>query len=116
MKGKVLTAVFELEGQRFMAIDGGPMYQFSGAISLYVDCASQEEVDRLWERLTSDGGEVLMCGWCTDRFGVTWQIIPSELPRLMNDPDPARAKRVMDAMLQMKKIDVPALQMAYAGD
>jgi predicted 3-demethylubiquinone-9 3-methyltransferase (glyoxalase superfamily) len=114
MEGKILTAVFELEGQAFMAIDGGPHYTFSGAISLYVDCASQDEVDRLWEKLTADG-EVLMCGWCTDKFGVTWQIIPSALIKLMNDPDQEKAGRVMDAMLKMKKIDVPTLERAYEG-
>lgn len=114
-KGKVLTAVFELEGQRFMAIDGGPMYTLSGAVSMYVDCSSQGEVDRLWDRLTEDGGEELMCGWCTDKFGVTWQIIPSVLPELLTDPNPDKAARAMEALMQMKKIDVTALQSAHEG-
>lgn len=112
MRGKVLTAVFELNGQEFMAIDGGPQYKFTEAISLYVDCESQEEVDAYWNKL-AEGGDILMCGWLKDRYGLTWQIIPKVLPEMLQDKDHARAKRVMDAMLQMKKIDVAALQRAY---
>lgn len=114
-KGKVLTAVLELKGQRLMAIDGGSMYSFTEAISLFVDCDTQDEVDHLWAALTSDGGKALMCGWCTDRFGVTWQIIPSALPRLLTDPDPERARRATEAMLKMRKIDIHALERAAAG-
>jgi predicted 3-demethylubiquinone-9 3-methyltransferase (glyoxalase superfamily) len=92
-EGKVLWAEFELCGQRFMALDGGPDYDVTGFISLYVDCEDQAEVDRLWEGLIEGGGEPLMCGWCTDRYGVHWQIIPQALPRLMNDPDRDAAAR-----------------------
>jgi predicted 3-demethylubiquinone-9 3-methyltransferase (glyoxalase superfamily) len=112
MRGKVLTAVFELNGQEFMAIDGGPQYKFTEAISMFVDCESQEEVDHLWDRL-SDGGQILMCGWLNDRYGVAWQIIPRALMDMMQDKDRARARRVMDAMMQMKKIDVAELRRAY---
>ncbi|MEZ4697732.1 MAG: VOC family protein [Rhodothermales bacterium] len=110
-KGNVLTAVFELFGQRFMAIDGGPMFSFTEAISMHVDCETQEEVDRYWEALI-DGGKELMCGWCTDRYGLSWQIIPRRLYELLQDTDPARAKRATDAMLKMRKIDVAVLEAA----
>jgi predicted 3-demethylubiquinone-9 3-methyltransferase (glyoxalase superfamily) len=112
MKGKVLTGVFQLEGQRFMALDGGPQFEFTEAISFYVNCSSQEEVDYLWDKLL-DGGEEQMCGWLKDKYGVAWQIIPAALPELLNDPDPAKSQRVMEAMLQMKKIEVPKLKEAY---
>lgn len=112
MKGKVLTAVFELFGTRFMAIDGGPMYKFTEAISLMVDCEDQAEVDELWEKLTADGGEESRCGWLKDKFGLSWQIIPKQLPQLLGDPDPVKASRVMKAMMQMKKIDVAELEHA----
>jgi predicted 3-demethylubiquinone-9 3-methyltransferase (glyoxalase superfamily) len=112
MRGKVLTAVFELNGQELMAIDGGPQFKFTEAISLYVDCASQEEVDYYWNKL-GESGEILMCGWLKDKYGVTWQIIPKQLPDMLRDKDPARAKRVMDSMMQMKKIDLAELQRAY---
>jgi len=112
MRGKVLTAVFELNGQELMAIDGGPQFKFNEAISLYVDCASQEEVDNYWNKL-AEGGEILMCGWLKDKYGVTWQIIPKQLPEMLRDNDRARAKRVMDVMMQMKKIDLAELQRAY---
>jgi predicted 3-demethylubiquinone-9 3-methyltransferase (glyoxalase superfamily) len=114
MQGKVLTAVFQLNGQEFMAIDGGPQYKFTEAISLFVSCENQEEVDAYWDKL-SDGGQILQCGWLTDKYGVTWQIIPRALPEMLQDKDPARAKRVMDAMMQMKKIDVSELQKAYGA-
>ena len=112
MRGKILTAVFELNGQELMAIDGGPQYKFTEAISLYVDCESQEEVDYYWNQL-GDGGEILMCGWLKDKYGLTWQIIPKALPEMLQDKDRSRAKRVMDVMMQMKKIDVAELQRAY---
>ena len=113
-KGQVMTASFQLEGQDFLALNGGPQYAFTPAISLYVDCHDQEEVDTLWEKLSA-GGEPGRCGWLKDRFGVSWQIIPSALPRLMGDKDRAAAARVMQAMLTMSRIDVNALQAAYEG-
>lgn len=111
--GAVMTVVFELAGQRFIALNGGPQFTFSEAISLQVDCADQAEVDRLWARLT-DGGEEGPCGWLKDRFGLSWQIVPRKLPELLGDPDRAKAQRVMQAMMGMKKIDVQAL--LDAGD
>ncbi len=113
-RGQVMTASFQLEGQDFLALNGGPQYAFTPAISLYVDCQDQEEVDTLWEKLSA-GGEPGRCGWLKDRFGVSWQIIPSALPRLMGDKDRAAAARVMQAMLTMSRIDVNALQAAYDG-
>jgi predicted 3-demethylubiquinone-9 3-methyltransferase (glyoxalase superfamily) len=112
MMGKVLTGVFELEGQRFMALDGGPQFHFTEAISLYVDCKTQEEVDGLWENLSA-GGEKGQCGWLKDKFGLSWQIIPSALGELMQDKDPEKAKRVMAAMLKMTKIDIAELRRAH---
>jgi len=114
-KGTAMTVNFQLDGQEFIALNGGPMYRFTEAISLLVDCETQEEVDRLWNKLTADGGEESMCGWLKDKFGLSWQIIPSALFRLMSDPDPEKSKRVVEAMLQMKKIDVPTLERAHAG-
>ena len=113
-KGTAMTVNFQLDGQEFIALNGGPMYRFTEAISLLVDCETQEEVDRLWNKLTA-GGEESQCGWLKDKFGLSWQIIPSALFRLMSDPDPEKSKRVMEAMLQMKKIDVPTLERAHAG-
>lgn len=111
--GKVMMAVFRLEGQQFMALNGGPHHKFTEAISLYVDCKTQAEVDELWGKLTADGGEPGPCGWLKDKYGLSWQIIPSVLGELMGDPDPAKAQRVMQAMLQMSKIEVAKLQAAY---
>jgi len=108
-----MTVSFELEGQRFTALNGGPQFPFTEAISFFVNCENQEEVDRLWDALTASGGEESMCGWLKDRFGVSWQIIPSALMRLMGDPDGERAGAVMQAMLKMHKIEVPVLQAAY---
>jgi predicted 3-demethylubiquinone-9 3-methyltransferase (glyoxalase superfamily) len=113
MEGKVIHGVFELNGQRFMAIDGGPMFKFTEAVSMYVDCKDQEEVDYFWEKLTAGGGQESMCGWLKDKYGLSWQIIPSALGELMSGPDPAKSHRVMQAMLQMKKIDIKALKEAY---
>jgi predicted 3-demethylubiquinone-9 3-methyltransferase (glyoxalase superfamily) len=113
-KGSVMVVSFELEGMKFTALNGGPQYKFTEAISLYVDCDSQEEVDHYWEKLSA-GGQVQQCGWLKDKFGLSWQIIPSALPKLLSDPDKGRAMRAMQAMLQMKKIDVAALQKAAAG-
>jgi predicted 3-demethylubiquinone-9 3-methyltransferase (glyoxalase superfamily) len=112
LAGKVLTAVFELEGQPFMALDGGPHYKFNEAISLYVSCETQEEVDALWNKLSAHP-EAEQCGWLKDKYGLSWQIIPNALGELMSDPDPVKAGRVMQAMLQMKKIDIAKLKQAY---
>lgn len=110
--GTVMSAAFELEGQQFTALNGGPHFTFSDGISLFVNCQSQEEVDELWEKLSA-GGAPGRCGWLKDRFGVSWQIIPSALGELLGDPDPVKAQRVMGAMLQMSKIDIAALRRAY---
>lgn len=115
MQGKVLTGVFQLNGQQFMALDGGPEFKFTEAVSFFVNCETQEEVDYLWEKLTAGGGEEGPCGWLKDKFGLSWQIIPSALPELLNDPDPEKAQRAMQAMLQMKKIDIADLRKAYEG-
>lgn len=113
--GTVLTMAFKLHGQEFVALNGGPTYRFTPAISFYVACESQAEVDYLWERFL-EGGREEACGWLTDKFGVSWQIIPTALPELLNDPDPAKAQRVMTAMLGMKKIVVADLWAAHAGE
>jgi len=114
-KGSVMMVTFELEGQRFMALNGGPHYTFTPAISLFVDCDNQAEVDELWEKLTAGGGEV-QCGWLKDKFGLSWQIIPRALMELMQDKDSVKAQRVFKAMLQMTKIDVEGLKRAYRGE
>lgn len=111
-KGSVLTIAFQLEGQDFMALNGGPMYQFSQAISFFVSCSAQDEVDALWEKLSA-GGETQRCGWLKDKFGVSWQIIPTVLMELLGDKDPEKSKRVMQAMLGMVKIDIAALRRAH---
>jgi len=114
--GSVMTAQFEVEGQPFVALNGGPAHNnFTEAVSFYVDCESQEEVDELWEKLTADGGRPSQCGWLQDKFGVSWQIVPSEFVTLMNDPDPFRAARVMRAMLKMTKLDLAVLRAAAEG-
>ena len=114
MEGKVLTAVFELFGQEFLAFDAGPQFKFNEAISLMVRCTDQDEVDDLWTKLTKDGEES-MCGWLKDKYGLSWQIVPTALPRMLRDPDPAKVKRVMEAMMKMRKIDTNILQQAYDG-
>lgn len=113
MEGKVLTAVFELEGQRFMALDGGPNFKPSGAVSFYIECNSQEEVDHFWSQL-SEGGDPKMqqCGWLLDTYGFSWQVIPKILPELLTDPDKQKADRVLQAMLKMEKIDIETLEKA----
>jgi len=108
--GTVMTIDFELQGQRFTALNGGDEYRFNEAISFVVHCDSQEEVDRYWDALTADGGEPGPCGWLKDRFGVSWQIVPDRLLELHRDPDPARRRRVMEAMLQMGKLDLKVLE------
>jgi len=113
-KGTVMSAIFQLEGQEFYALNGGPQFKFSPAISLFVNCETQQEVDDLWEKLSA-GGKTNRCGWLDDKFGLTWQIIPTTLGRLLQDKDAAKANRVMKAMMQMDKIDIARLQQAYEG-
>ena len=113
-KGSVLVATFELLGQQFIALNGGPHFKFNEAISLPVDCKSQGEVDELWEKLSA-GGSKSQCAWLKDKFGLSWQIVTSRLVELMQDPDPAKSKRVVEAMMQMTKIDIAKLEAAYAG-
>jgi predicted 3-demethylubiquinone-9 3-methyltransferase (glyoxalase superfamily) len=112
--GSAMTVTFRLEGQRFTALNGGPAFGFTEAISLYVDCENQEEVDHLWAKLV-DGGEESMCGWLKDRYGLSWQIIPKQLIELMGDPDPAKSQAVVQSMLKMQKIDVAELRRAHAA-
>ncbi len=112
LKGTVMSATFQLDGQEFMALNGGPVFTFTPAISFFVSCETQEEVDELWEKL-SDGGEKQQCGWLKDKFGITWQIVPTALGELLNDQDAERSGRVMKAMLQMGKIDIAKLKMAF---
>ena len=112
--GKVMSVTFTLEGQEFMALNGGPEYHFTPAISLFVSCKTQEEVDELWEELSA-GGKIDRCGWLRDRYGLSWQIIPAGLGEMLGDSDPARAQRVMQAMLKMDKIDIAELKKAHAG-
>lgn len=110
--GTILTATFQLEGQEFYALNGGPMFKFTEAISLFVNCETQEEVDELWAKLSAGGAES-RCGWLKDKYGLSWQVIPTILGKLLQDKDPVKAKRVMDAMLQMSKIDIAVLKQAY---
>ena len=114
-EGKVLVASFELDGVPFLALNGGPQYKFTEAISLSIDCKTQEEVDHFWTRLTEGGGEPGPCGWLKDKFGVSWQVVPEQLPRLLGDADRAKAGRAMNAMMQMGKIDIAALNRAVEG-
>ena len=111
--GAVMTVSFELEGQEFFALNGGPHFQFTPAISFFVNCETQEEIDHYWEKLPADGGELNRCGWLKDKYGITWQIVPSALGRLLGDQDAAKANRVMQTMMQMTKLDIAALQQAY---
>ena len=111
-KGSVMSATFELEGQQFFALNGGPHFSFTPAISFFVNCETQQEVDELWEKLSA-GGEPNSCGWLKDKYGVSWQIIPSALGKMLQDKDSEKSTRVMKAMLQMKKIDVEGLKRAY---
>jgi predicted 3-demethylubiquinone-9 3-methyltransferase (glyoxalase superfamily) len=113
-KGSVMTIEFELDGQRMIALNGGPHFKFTEAISLSVDCRDQKEVDHYWSKL-SQGGQESMCGWLKDRYGLSWQVNPAILGELFADPDAKKAKRVMEAMLKMKKIDIAALKRAYEG-
>ena len=113
-KGTVMVAKFQIEGQEFMALNGGPTFTFSPAISFVVNCKSQEEIDELWEKL-SEGGAKSQCGWLTDKFGLSWQIVPAVLGELMQDKDPVKTNRVMAALLQMTKLDIEVLRKAHEG-
>lgn len=114
-KGKVLAMDFTIEGHAFKALNGGPMFKFSEAVSFSVECQDQAEVDMFWDKLTANGGAASQCGWLKDRFGLSWQIVPVKLMTLMNDPDPARANRVTQAMLKMQKLDIATLEKAAAA-
>ncbi len=114
-KGAVMTILFEIEGQKFLALNGGPQFPFTPAISLIVDCGTQAEVDRLWERL-GEGGKPGQCGWLTNKFGVSWQIVPSLVPKIMQSADAAAIERVMRAVMPMKKLDIAELQRAYEAN
>jgi predicted 3-demethylubiquinone-9 3-methyltransferase (glyoxalase superfamily) len=113
-KGSVMTVEFELDGQKFTALNGGPLFKFTEAISLVVNCENQKEVDHFWDKLSA-GGEEVQCGWLKDRFGVSWQVVPTVLVELLQDKDPERSRRAMSAMLKMKKLDIDVLQKAHQG-
>jgi predicted 3-demethylubiquinone-9 3-methyltransferase (glyoxalase superfamily) len=113
--GKAFTVSFELDGQEFMGLNAGPQFKFNEAVSMFVNCEDQAEVDYFWNALTADGGEESMCGWLKDKFGLSWQIIPKQLGELMGDPDSEKSRRVMEAMLKMNKIVIADLKRAYDG-
>jgi len=113
VQGRTMSVEFELEGQKFMALNAGPHYKFNEAVSFFVGCETQQEIDDLWTRLTADGGEPGRCGWLKDKYGLSWQIIPNSLGRLLNSADPVRSKRVMDVLFQSGKLDANQLQKAF---
>ncbi len=113
--GSVLTVEFEIEGQKFTALNGGPAFKFNESISFVLNCETQKEIDYFWEKLTADGGEESQCGWLKDKFGLSWQVTPTVLIDMLHDNDPEKAERVMKAMLQMQKIEIPKLKAAYGG-
>ena len=113
--GSVLTIEFEIGGQKFVALNGGPLFKFNESVSFVINCETQEEVDYFWGKLTADGGEESACGWLKDKFGLSWQITPTVLIDMLHDKDPEKAERVMKAMLEMQKIDIPKLKAAYGG-
>ena len=113
--GSVLTIEFEIEGQKFVALNGGPVFKFNESISFVINCETQEEVDYFWEKLTADGGEESACGWLRDKFGLSWQVTPMVLIDMLHDKDPEKTERVMKAMLQMQKIEILKLKAAYDG-
>jgi len=113
-KGSVMTVTFELEGQEFMALNAGPQFSFTPAISFFVNCETQQEVDYFWEKL-SEGGSKEQCGWLRDKYGLSWQVVPSVLGRILSDPDTAKSQRAMKAMMQMKKLDIEGLERAFEG-
>jgi predicted 3-demethylubiquinone-9 3-methyltransferase (glyoxalase superfamily) len=114
--GSVMTVTFVLDGQEFIALNGGPHFRFTEAVSLFVTCEDQAEVDYFWDKLMAGGGQPVQCGWLKDRFGLSWQVVPAGLMTMLHDPDAARSERVMRAMLQMVKLDIAALQRAYDGE
>jgi predicted 3-demethylubiquinone-9 3-methyltransferase (glyoxalase superfamily) len=114
-QGKVMSVQFELEGQRFMGLNAGPLYTFNEAVSFFVGCETQEETDELWAKLLADGGTPSRCGWLKDTFGLSWQIVPNALGRMLGGPDAAASKRALDAMLTMEKLDLRQLEQAYSG-
>jgi predicted 3-demethylubiquinone-9 3-methyltransferase (glyoxalase superfamily) len=114
-QGRVMSVQFELEGQQFMALNAGPHFTFNEAVSFFVGCETQQEIDRLWDALLAGGGAPTQCGWLKDKFGLSWQIVPNSLGRMLSDPDPAKASRTMNAMLAMRKLDLAALEAAYNG-
>jgi predicted 3-demethylubiquinone-9 3-methyltransferase (glyoxalase superfamily) len=114
-KGTVMIVTFQLAGQEFTALNGGPRFKFTEAISFVVNCETQEEIDHFWEKLTAEGGQESMCGWLKDKFGLSWQIVPTALPQLMQSGDAKKSERVMQAILQMKKLDIAKLKEAYEG-
>lgn len=113
--GKVLAGTFELAGQQFMALNGGPQFAFTEAVSLFIKCDSQEEVDHYWNKLIADGGQESQCGWLKDKFGLSWQVVPNRMGELLGDPDPGRSGRAMQAMMQMKKLIIADLEKAADG-
>lgn len=115
-KGSVMTAEFQLEGQNFVALNGGPHFKFTEAVSFVVNCETQEEVDYFWEKLIADGGQESQCAWLKDKYGLSWQIVPRVMVEMLQDKDAQKAKQVMEAMLQMKKIDIATLKRAYDGE
>lgn len=114
--GTVVTVEFEINGQRFIGLNGGPEFKFNEAVSFQIDCEDQDEVDHYWERLTEDGGHGVACGWLRDRFGVAWQVVPTELTEMVTDHDSEKARRATEAMLSMTKLDIAALRKAYEGE
>ena len=114
-KGTAMTVEFELDGQTFIGLNGGPQFPFTDAVSFSIDCKTQEEIDHYWTRLTAGGGREVQCGWLKDKFGLSWQVVPTRLAEMMSDPDPQRSKRATQAMLKMKKLDIAELERAYRG-
>ena len=114
--GTVMVMSFEIEGQEYLALNGGPHFKFNESVSFMITCENQQEVDYFWNKLTADGGEESMCGWLKDKFGLSWQVTPRVLMELIHDPNPEKAKRVFKAMLEMKKIDIPTLERARDGE
>lgn len=114
-KGKVMSASFSIAGQTFGAVNGGPVFQFNESVSFVIDCKDQAEIDHYWSKLTANGGQESQCGWLKDPFGVSWQVVPTRLAKMLADPDPAKAGRAMRAMLQMRKLDLATLEAAYRG-
>ena len=114
-KGTVMTVDFQLEGLEFVALNGGPEFKFTEAVSFAVMCDSQKEVDEMWAKLTAGGGQPSQCGWLKDKFGLSWQVVPKQLPKMLTDPDPAKTQRVMQAMMDMSKLEIAELEAAYNG-